>query len=637
MNNVSADPTPAELLRKWQAFLNGDPASATAVIDSAGPDVSAPLRRLIDDYFDSHPTEANATAGGATEPEPLPVIPGYTILGRLGRGGMGEVFRVRDALDREHALKVARRGQLSAAGRERFRAEARAMARLDHPNVVHVGHYGDIGGRPYFEMALYPANLADRLSDYTADPRAAVRLMAQVADGVGHLHANGFVHRDLKPSNILLTADGRPVVGDFGLIKGLGDSDSASPDVGAGDSAETNATRAGRSHTVVGMILGTRRYMDPDQAAGHNHQAGPAWDVWALGVMLHELLTGQPPRSSDAPERLLNRIEPDNPPPTRVKPDLDPRLGRIIEKCLARDPAERYPNCSAVAADLNRWLHRRRRQWTWATAVSLLVLLVGGTITAAMTWPRRPAEPTRDQVLADIQKDLRDGRAVELMGETGMPRWFEVVTSGGSKPFVSDVDGTMRVNDDEIALIDLPPTGLDRYRFEVQVRQFGNSPAGEFGAYVGRHRRQSTTGEEVECLAALWFNQGAEFRDHPQGPPRLWSNGMRYLKQIPGLGAVIGGRQFEQGPNLAQQVAPSDDWHTLAVEIRPNRMAWSFDGNSAQAVPLPLPAKYADDFARSAQLLPDANAAVSPAGGYGLFVSQGAAAFRNARVTPLDR
>ena len=168
-------------------------------------------------------------------------------------------------------------------------------------------------------------------------------------DGVGHLHAGGFVHRDLKPSNILLTADGRPAVSDFGLIKGLGDSDPGTPDVGPVGSAETNATGAGRSHTVAGMVLGTRRSLAPDQAAGHNHQAGPAWDVWALGVMLHELLTGQPPRSSDAPERLLNTVEPDNPPPTRVKPGLDPRLSRVVKKCLARDAADRYPNGSAVA------------------------------------------------------------------------------------------------------------------------------------------------------------------------------------------------------------------------------------------------------------------------------------------------
>ena len=641
MTNASVGPTAADLFRKWQVFLDGDPASATSLVDSAPPDVAGPLQRLIDNYIDSHstdvnPTDADPTDGRPSEPEPLPVIPGYTVLHRLGRGGMGEVFLVRDALDRERALKVARRRQLSAAGRERFRSEARAMARLDHPNVVRVGHYDDHGGRPYFEMDLYPANLADRVGDY-ADPRAAVRLMAQVAAGVGHLHARGFVHRDLKPSNILLAGDGRPVVGDFGLIKGPTDTDAGAADSGARGSAETDETGARGSHTVAGMVLGTRRYMAPDQAAGLNHQASPAWDVWALGVMLHELLTGQPPRSSSAPERLLNSTAPDNPPATQVKHDLDPRLGRIIDTCLARDPANRYPNGAAVAADLKEWLHRGRRMWTRIVGACLVVLLVAGTITAAMNLQRKGPPDPRELALAEIQQQLRDGKTVELIGATGLPRWFEVAASGGSKPFVSDVNGTMRVNDDEVTLIDLPPTGLERYRFEVQVRQLGNARAGKFGAYAGRHRRASTTSEAADCVAVLWFNELGGVRDHPDGPPRLWESGLQYVKQVPGSGAVIGGLQLEQGANEGNGDPTEDGWHTVAVEVRPNQMAWSFDGKPARPVAFPLAPADEAFFTASAKLVPDAHTDFSPRGGYGLFVQQGAAGFRNARVIPLDR
>jgi serine/threonine-protein kinase len=641
MTDASVGPTVAEVFRKWQVFFESDPASATSLVDSAAPDIAVPLQRLIDDYFSSRSTAADRPDGAPPEEESPPDIPGYTILERLGRGGMGEVFRVRDALDREHALKMARRGQLSTTGRERFRAEAHAMTKLDHPNVVRVGHFGDVGGRPYFEMHLYPANLSDRVADYT-DPRAAVRLVAQVADGVGHLHARGFIHRDLKPSNILLTAEGRPVVSDFGLIKGPTDSEVHAADSGAHGSAETNETGAGRSRTVAGMILGTRRYMAPDQAAGLNHLAGPSWDVWALGVMLHELLTGQPPRSSAAPDRLLNPIEPDNPPPTRIQPDLDPRLSRIIEKCLARDPADRYPNGSAVAADLKGWLNRRRRMWTRVAATSFLALVVVVTITAAMNRPLRPADPPaptdeRERILADIQKQLRDGKTVELIGEAGMPRWYELVISGGSQPFVSDFDGTMRASEDQISLIDLPPTGLERYRFVVQIQQWSNNPAAEYGIYAGRHRLPLTTAADADCFVALWFNKNSKYRDHPVGPPRMWEVGALSLPQTTAKPYHAGSYQFEQGPNLAQIGAPKDGWHTLAVEVRRDQMTWSFDGEAAQPVSLPLPSTIENRFVSNAKFLADTRPKFSPAGGYGLFVQHGTAAFRNALVSPLDK
>jgi serine/threonine protein kinase len=633
MTDASIGPTAAELFRKWQVFFDGDPASATSLVDSAAPDVAGPLRRLIDDYFSSRSTYADRSGGAPPEEEPPPDIPGYTILERLGRGGMGEVFRVRDALDREYALKVARARQLSVAGRERFLSEARAMARLDHPHIVKVGDYKENDGRPYFTMDLYPANLSDRVGDY-ADTRAAVRLMAQVADGVGHLHARGFIHRDLKPSNILLTADGRPVVSDFGLIKGPTDSDVHAADSGAHGSAETNETGAGRSRTVAGMILGTRRYMAPDQAAGLNHLAGPAWDVWALGVMLHELLTGQPPRSSVAPDRLLNPIEPDNPPPTRIKPDLDPRLGRIVEKCLARDPADRYPNGSAVAANLKAWLHRNRRIWTRVIAVSALVLLLAGTITAAMTLPRKRT-PSREEILTDIQQQLRDGKTVELIGPTGMPRWYEVVASGGSQPFVSDIDGTMRVSTEEMTLIDLATPDLDRYRFEVEVRHLGGSRNGDVGAFAGRHRLPSTTGEPVDCFASIWLKEAADV-GAGLDPARQWTVGVRHHKEVPGIGGV-GPGQRELSSGKLPPNGEHNGWHTLTVEVRPDRMICYFDGALAGTVELPLARSDERFFANSAMLVDGVHTGFSPAGGYGVAIHQGSAAIRNARVIPVDQ
>src|SRR5262249_28666992 len=155
-----------------------------------------------------------------------------------------------------------------------------------------VDYYGEHNDTPYFLAPVYPASLKDRLAEYQADPVRAVRLMAGVADGVGFLHAKGYVHRDLKPGNVLLTADGEARVSDLGLAKSIGDDPSAS---GHGPapwaSGDTKPTGARRAQTAVGMAVGTRAYMAPEQAAGLVHLANPRWDVFALGVMLHELFT----------------------------------------------------------------------------------------------------------------------------------------------------------------------------------------------------------------------------------------------------------------------------------------------------------------------------------------------------------
>ncbi len=243
----------------------------------------------------------------ASAMEPAPMLTDFTLLGFLGKGGMGQVYHVRDALDREFALKVMKSGQLSEAGKARFWDEARAMAKLDHPHVARIHHYGLLNDeQPYFTMPVYPASLHDRLAEYQADPKKAIRLMAAVAEGVGHLHARGYIHRDLKPLNILIDEKGQPAVSDFGLVKDVSDSTPGDPLPGGEGSAETKPSGAKRSRTMVGAAVGTRAYMSPEQAAGLTHLANPKWDVWALGVILHQLLTGQLPKSSEAPERLLD-------------------------------------------------------------------------------------------------------------------------------------------------------------------------------------------------------------------------------------------------------------------------------------------------------------------------------------------
>jgi hypothetical protein len=242
----------------------------------------------------------------------------------------------------------------------------------------------------------------------------------------------------------------------------------------------------------------------------------------------------------------------------------------------------------------------------------------------------------RERTLADIQQQLRDGKTAELIGETGMPRWFEVVDSFGSKPFLSDIDGTMQISTSEETLLDLPATGLNHYRVELQVKQLGHTPSGDFGMYTGRHRLPSTTGREVNCFASVWFNDGIPIQVAP-GPTGTWTMGVRYHIQVPGAGTVMGNRGLPQEPYPPQKTNPEDGWHTITAEVRRDRLDWTFDGNSVGTITLPLAPKYEEFLKSGGHLLPGSQADFTPSGGYGLFVNQGAAAFRNARVIPLDQ
>ena len=202
MPSVLFPSSPNELFQRWKQILDGGTLETATFIAANDAALADPLQRLINAYLCERAAGVDDTltafAGDSREIETAPDVPGLTVLAPLGRGGMGVVFKVRDPLDREFALKLVRRESLSQSARERFLDEARAMARLNHPNLVRIHHYGLHGDRPYFLMPVYPSSLKDRFEEFQADPAAAIRLMAGVAAGVGHLHANGMIHRDLS-------------------------------------------------------------------------------------------------------------------------------------------------------------------------------------------------------------------------------------------------------------------------------------------------------------------------------------------------------------------------------------------------------------------------------------------------------
>jgi eukaryotic-like serine/threonine-protein kinase len=266
-------------------------------------------------------------------------VPGYEILGEIGRGGMGVVYRARQIqANRVVALKmILGGGHAGQADRVRFRTEIEATAQLKSHGIVQVYEVGEHCGLPYFSMELCEGgSLAKKTKGRPQPAHDAAVLMEGIARAVECAHDAGIVHRDLKPGNILLDDDGNPKVGDFGLAKRL-DTD--------------------HDHTNTGAVMGTPNYMAPEQASGNAKEVGPAADVYALGVILFELLTGKPPFHSESLQELLQKVIHHEPPAMSDSGREAPRdLETICLKCLAKDPEQRYPTAGALAEDLRRYL-----------------------------------------------------------------------------------------------------------------------------------------------------------------------------------------------------------------------------------------------------------------------------------------
>jgi WD40 repeat protein/serine/threonine protein kinase len=359
------------------------------------------------------------TAPPAREPPP---IPGYQVLGELGRGGMGVVYKARHLrLGRLVALKMILAGShASDTELARFRREAEAVARLQHPNIVQIYEVGEVDGCPFFALEYVDGgSLANHLDGTPLPSRPAAQLVQTLASAMHFAHQRGIVHRDLKPANVLLsghvTADHAdptdkedggqrqsgpspsslirthprdprfsffPKVTDFGLAKQLDSQDG---------------------QTLTGSILGTPCYMSPEQAAGRNRLIGPATDVYALGAILYELLTGRPPFKAETPmATTLQVIQGEALPPARLNPTVPRDLETVCLKCLEKDPQRRYATAAALAEDLGCFLQGepvrarpvgqvgRLKRWCRrnpalaATAGLALLALVAGTVVSSL-------------------------------------------------------------------------------------------------------------------------------------------------------------------------------------------------------------------------------------------------------------
>jgi hypothetical protein len=318
-------------------------------------------------------------------------VPGFEILGELGRGGMGVVYKARHlGLKRVVALKMILVGA-HAGGEElrRFRTEAETLARLQHPNVVQIYEVGEQGGLPYCALEFVGGGSLDRrLADGPLRPDEAADLAAKLARAIHAAHQAGIVHRDLKPANVLLTEDGTPKITDFGLAKKL---------------------EGASALTASGAIMGTPSYMPPEQAGGQAKTVGPAADIYSLGAILYELLTGRPPfRAATTMDTILQVVSEEPKPLTALKADVPRELELICLKCLKKDPRQRYATAQDLAEDLRRyrdheavsavpetvmgWWWKRLRRQPLVAALSAALALVLVLVLPALYKQWRQAE-----------------------------------------------------------------------------------------------------------------------------------------------------------------------------------------------------------------------------------------------------
>jgi tetratricopeptide (TPR) repeat protein/predicted Ser/Thr protein kinase len=509
-----------DLLSCWQGQLAlGKDIPATVLCQDC-PELAPELERRqralrqMQELANTHYFSATAdgattgTSGTSSTSHSSQVIGSYEILEELGRGGMGVVYKARQtALKRLVAIKMILVGEhASAEERERFRAEAEVVARLGHPNIVEIYEVGEADGRPYFSLEFVDGgNLAKQLAGTPMPPPKAAALVETLARAMHHAHVNGIVHRDLKPGNVLLTAAGTPKITDFGLAKQL--------------------DMEGR--TTTGAIIGTPSYMAPEQAAGAKN-LGPACDVYALGSLLYECLTGRPPFRAASPMETLQQVLHYEPvPPRRINADLPRDLETICLKCLHKQASHRYWTAGELAGDLRRFLSgepirarpvgpiERTRRWCGrnpvvAALLTLVAVIVLGSSVLAWTLfaharaaqqeAELQAEKNRaSELLARQQADLAEQNAKKARTEAENAR-LESERAGKIATFLTQLFDAV------------DPVGLNSHTFGPDPARGAKLTAKEV-LDRGTEKLRKELADEPKVRAPLLATIGAVYRN----------------------------------------------------------------------------------------------------------------------------
>jgi serine/threonine protein kinase len=587
-------------------------------------------------------TQCTPREGLALELPPAPVgdtpsqIGGYTVLRELGRGGMGVVYLAQQGeLKRLVALKMILSGKFASPQQlSRFRAEAEAVARLQHPNIVQIYEIGEAEGRPYFSLEfMNSGSLAQKLAGTPQPPRQSAELVETLAWAVHHAHQRGIVHRDLKPANILLCAESSaaarstqssalstliPKITDFGLAKQL-DDDSR------------------RTHT--GVVIGTPSYMAPEQAAGTRQDVGPPADIYALGAILYEMLTGRPPFQGPSFLETLEQVRSGVVvPPSRLRPGIPRNLEIVCLKSLEREPGRRYASARALAEDLGRWTRgepvlARLRPWPARILASLhrhralagciALALPLGILPPIRAYVNDEGRVSRAQ-LGLLQQEIAKGGPIELLGEKGPPRWYQF--RAGQTKLRSN--GPFELETYSPVLLDLLPSApWEKFRLRAEVRLPNNDWA-EAGLYYA-HNDQATAQGMEHRLFTLCFGETDKLH-------KVHHQTLRLREESDSQTDKHGSFEGNVLPPLpVVGVGVESVWHELAIEVTPEKVRVLWEGN-------PFDEESATDLTAKATFLFRKDLApespplwFSPRGSLGLYVHRGAAEFRRVVVEPL--
>ncbi len=473
-----------------------------------------------DDSWTLPPMSPTALLDPPTSPDEIGRLGKYSVLRVLGEGGMGIVFEAIDpVLKRPVALKIIKPKKLDdddPGGKEnrrvaRFLAEAEAIAATRHPNVVQVYEVGDRAGRPFLALELCRGGtLSAKFKQDRPSLRPAVELVRKIAAGVQAAHEEGIVHRDLKPANVLFDEHGEPKVTDFGLAKRAG----------------------GTTMTQTQAVMGTPAFMSPEQARGERALIGPASDVWALGVILYQALSGRRPYEGDDSWALLGQIA--SYPPTPLKsyfPTAPKDLQLICAKCLSRDPRDRYPTAGALAADLDCFLEGRtvtarpansvtaavrwgRRNPAFAGVVVLLFgVLIAASAVMTVLWKR-----------ADRDRHLAEDKATEANDE----RLAAEASGLAADKSRRVAENSQRVARSSLDFQERLFLGADPFGFHIPVDTLSTKPIGERTVLEflndGREQLKQSRATDPLVRASIQFALGSAYRgvgDLDQAEPLL--------------------------------------------------------------------------------------------------------------------
>jgi serine/threonine-protein kinase len=627
--------------QRCAATLDRLPAEADVLIRN--------LRRFASLNLSTQTTGQKPLSATVTEARPSCSLPArtltlpcrlgpYELLEELGRGGMGVVYKARQLpLNRFVALKVAFGGRPTGVEElTRFRNESQLIAGLRHENIVHIYDYGETAGRTFFAMELLEGGSLDhKLASQPLPEREAALLVQTLARAVQYAHQHQVIHRDLKPANVLLGAAGEVKLSDFGLAKLLGGAE-------------------GQTHPNA--ILGTASYMAPEQARGENQRVGPPADIYGLGAILYQTLTGRPPFRGKTQSETREQVRTRPPlPPSRLRRGLSPDLEAICLKCLEKTPEERYPSAEALAEDLERWLRGvpiRRLRWDQRIrrllrrhpVISSVTALLGtaALLLAGVTACSHPAFQ-----LWKIERDLSQGKQVVLIGETGGPRWYRerVPRSLKESPLLSS--DHFSVQSWELALVELvSDPQVEAYQFRAKIRHEESQGQGEVGLYVAYEQSENHHGNLHQFLA-VQFN-GARFigpappnnqipdpqRRNPVTlfpralllePPNTIREEIGFLKRTVSL-CVPSGYQ----------------WHNLIVNVTPKEVRAFWENEDAleplsfEEIAISAEKELGDLRTKNPEspLGKHVHSHFNPRGGVGLYVFRSAASFQSVVLEP---